>query len=182
LVLAVEGLFVFRPAARQIRDAISRLRESGAALRHARSVAENANRAKGQFLANMSHEIRTPMNAILGYAQILLRDSALHPFHRDALTTITSSSDHLLRLINEILDLAKIDAGRMELEVSEFDLAALTREMAALFQHPCEEKQLGLRVELPEGARRLLVRARIPLARSAASSPGRSAGHGCWSR
>jgi signal transduction histidine kinase/CheY-like chemotaxis protein len=113
----------------------------------AEAAAESANRAKSEFLANMSHEIRTPMNAILGYAQILLRDGALHPFHRDALATITSSGDHLLRLINEILDLSKIDAGRMELATSDFDLASLVRELTALFQHPCEEKQLGLRVE-----------------------------------
>src|SRR4029077_6445500 len=125
--------------------------------KNAEAAAEAANRAKSEFLANMSHEIRTPMNAVLGYAQILLRDGALHPFHRDALATISNSSDHLLRLINEILDLSKIDAGRMEFEPADFDLVALPRELAALFQHPCEEKQLGLRVELPEGARRLPV-------------------------
>jgi signal transduction histidine kinase/CheY-like chemotaxis protein len=114
--------------------------------KRAEVAAEAASRAKSEFLANMSHEIRTPMNAILGYSQILLRDSALHPFQRDALTTISSSSDHLLHLINEILDLSKIDAGRMELDVGDFDLVALMRELAALFQHPCEEKKLGLRV------------------------------------
>ena len=115
--------------------------------KRAEATAEAASRAKSEFLANMSHEIRTPMNAILGYSQILLRDAALHPFQRDALATISHSSDHLLHLINEILDLSKIDAGRMELEPSDFDLVALVRELAALFQHPCEEKKLGLRVE-----------------------------------
>ncbi|MGB8166787.1 MAG: ATP-binding protein, partial [Chthoniobacteraceae bacterium] len=124
----------------------------------AEAAAEAANRAKSEFLANMSHEIRTPMNAVLGYAQILLRDGALHPFHRDALTTILNSSEHLLRLINEILDLSKIDAGRMELESADFDLAALVQELTALFQHPCEEKQLGLRVEGLDGVRRQPVR------------------------
>ena len=117
----------------------------------AEAAAEAANRAKSEFLANMSHEIRTPMNAILGYSQILLRDGALHPFHRDALATIASNSDHLLHLINEILDLSKIDAGRMELTPSDFDLTALVRELTAMFQHPCEEKRLGLRVEWPGG-------------------------------
>ncbi|MEI9898198.1 MAG: response regulator [Chthoniobacter sp.] len=98
------------------------------------------------------------MNAILGYSQILLRDGALHPFQRDALATISSSCDHLLHLINEILDLSKIDAGRMELETADFDLVSLVRELTALFQHPCEEKQLGLRVEGLDGLRALSVR------------------------
>jgi signal transduction histidine kinase/CheY-like chemotaxis protein len=126
--------------------------------KRAEASAEAANRAKSEFLANMSHEIRTPMNAILGYSQILLRDGALHPFQRDALATISNSCDHLLHLINEILDLSKIDAGRMELETVDFDLVALVRELTALFQHPCEEKQLGLRVEGLDGARALSLR------------------------
>ena len=117
----------------------------------AEAAAEAANQAKSEFLANMSHEIRTPMNAILGYSQILSRDDALPPFHRDAVATIISSGDHLLHLIDEILDLSKIDAGRMELTISEFDLTSLIREVEAMFQYPCEEKQLGLLVEHSAG-------------------------------
>jgi signal transduction histidine kinase len=85
------------------------------------------------------------MNSILGYSQILRRDAELSPFQRDALATISSSCDHLLNLINDILDLSKIDAGRMELALSDFDLGALAYEVAAFFQNICEEKFIGLR-------------------------------------
>ncbi len=105
--------------------------------------AEDANRAKSEFLANMSHEIRTPLNAILGYTQILLSGSGLHPFQRDAMGTIASSSNHLLQLINEILDLSKIDAGRMEIAHHDFDLAGMANDLAGMFQLSCEKKHLG---------------------------------------
>jgi len=125
--------------------------------KEAEAAAESANRAKSEFLANMSHEIRTPMNAILGYSQILARDAALPPFHRDAVATILHSGDHLLHLINEILDLSKIDAGRMEVSNTDFDLAGLLHELTAMFQHRCEEKGLGLRLEMEDMAKTVLV-------------------------
>jgi signal transduction histidine kinase/CheY-like chemotaxis protein len=160
VVSALSAGFLWNHARRsaQIAESNAALREEIGIRKRAEASAEAASRAKSEFLANMSHEIRTPMHAILGYSQILLRDPALHPFQRDALVTISSSCDHLLHLINEILDLSKIDAGRMELENAEFDLVALARELAALFQHPCEEKQLGLRVEGIDGRRAAPVR------------------------
>ncbi len=115
--------------------------------KEAEATAEAASRAKSEFLANISHEIRTPMNAILGYSQILARDASLHPFHRDAVTTIAKSGRHLLRLLDELLDLSKIDAGRMEVDAADFDLSALGYELAGMFQQPAEVKQLGLRLE-----------------------------------
>jgi CheY-like chemotaxis protein len=101
----------------------------------------------------MSHEIRTPLNAILGYTQIPLSGSGLHPFQRDAMGTIASSSNHLLRVINEILDLSKIDAGRMEIIRNEFDLVGMATELTGMFQLSCEDKGLGLRVAGMEGLR-----------------------------
>ena len=161
--LVITGLlaaYLWRDArrAQELARSNAALLSEVATRKNAESTAEAASRAKSEFLANMSHEIRTPMNAILGYSQILLRDGALHPFHRDALATIASNSDHLLHLINEILDLSKIDAGRMELTPTDFDLVALIRELTSMFQHPCEEKRLGLRIEGIDIARAQFVR------------------------
>ena len=114
---------------------------------HAEAEAETANRAKSAFLANMSHEIRTPLNAIIGYSQLLTRHDALDVFQRDAVQTIAASSRHLLHVINEILDLSKIDAGRMDVVRAEFDLTALIQEMAVMFQPLCDDKHLSLRIE-----------------------------------
>lgn len=113
----------------------------------AKEVAETANKAKSLFLANMSHEIRTPMNAILGYAQILQRDNTVQPKHRQALDTIHKSGDHLLAMINDILDLTKIEAGRMELQKTDFDLVGLIRGLESMFKGRCEQKGLNLVVE-----------------------------------
>ncbi len=149
---------------RRVGERTSELAASNQALqaevltrKQAEADAEAANRAKSEFLANMSHEIRTPLNAILGYTQILLSGSGLHPFQRDAMGTIASSSNHLLRLINDILDLSKIDAGRMEIARHEFDLLGVAAEAAGMFQLSCEEKRLGLRIDLPPGERSLPV-------------------------
>ncbi|MCP4696046.1 MAG: response regulator [Gammaproteobacteria bacterium] len=88
----------------------------------AEKAAEAANRAKSGFLANMSHEIRTPLNGILGFAQILKRDKTLTPQQQDAVQTISQSGDHLLNLINDILDLSKVEAAKMELRINTFAL------------------------------------------------------------
>ena len=121
--------------------------------KRAEARAHGASRAKSAFLANMSHEIRTPLNAILGYADILLRRNPLDPSQRDALQTIAGSSQHLLHLINEILDLSKIDAGRMEVTRAEFDLRSLVRELEVMFQPVCQDKNLTMCVDGIEGGR-----------------------------
>jgi len=116
----------------------------------AKEAAEFANRAKSIFLANMSHEIRTPLNAILGYAQILQRQSDLQSDVRNAVSTIEGSGEHLLALINDILDLSKIEVGRMELQTTDFDLTALIDSLSVMFQLRCEQKQLGWSLEWKE--------------------------------
>jgi len=133
-VMAALGAQILRVAQRlgaHERDLTSAMRE----LEAARDRAEAANVAKSQFLANMSHEIRTPLNGVLGMAQVLGR-SDLAPADREKVDVIRSSGEALLCLLNDILDLSKIEAGRMELDPQPFDMeeavAAATRGFAAL--------------------------------------------------
>ena len=118
----------------------------------AEAEAAAANQAKSDFLASMSHEIRTPLNAIVGYAQLMQHDPELSPEQRDAISGINGSSQHLIGLINEILDLSKIEAGRMNLHPEDFDLHALGRSLVATFQPLCAQKRIGLRLGSRAGA------------------------------
>jgi signal transduction histidine kinase/CheY-like chemotaxis protein len=138
---------------RELSDEVRERQRAEQALRVAKQDAEGASRAKALFLANMSHEIRPPMNAILGYAQILRREGGLESSQRHAVETIESSGNHLLGLINDILDLSKIEAGRMELRAVDFDLWNLLDEIEALFRSRCAEKGLQWRLQAKLPAR-----------------------------
>jgi len=108
---------------------------------------QHANQSKSAFLANMSHEIRTPLNAILGFSQLLQRDSDLTPHQGQYLETINRSGEHLLALINDILEMSKIEAGRITLNPTTLDLHALLADLEMMFRVRTDAKGLRLLVE-----------------------------------
>lgn len=113
-------------------------------LRIAKEAAESANRAKSTFLANMSHELRTPLNAILGFAQLMERDTTITTRQRDFLGTINRSGEHLLTLINDVLEMSKIEAGRIVLMPAPCNLYQLLQAVEEMFQIRATAKQLSL--------------------------------------
>ncbi len=113
----------------------------------ARDAAEAANRAKSVFLANMSHELRTPLNAILGFSSLLRQDAQWDAGQRDKLDIINRSGEHLLTLINDVLEMAKIEAGRLQLDSSPFDLGGMVRDVTDMMNVRAREKGLRLLID-----------------------------------
>jgi PAS domain S-box-containing protein len=138
--MSVENGFFFGAFLRDISDR----RERDAELRRAKESAEAATRAKSEFLANMSHELRTPLNGVIGYAQLLQRDRTLNPTQHEAVEAISKCGSQLLDLINDVLDLSKIEAGRLDIVGSQTDLTKLITDLRYVVADAADRKGLRL--------------------------------------
>ncbi|MEG3842565.1 ATP-binding protein [Microcoleus sp. herbarium14] len=149
LAIAIQQSTLFEQATTEIAD--RKLAET--ALQKAVVAADRANRAKSEFLSSMSHELRTPLNAILGFSQVMVRDLSLNNQHQQHLEIINRAGEHLLSLINDILEMSKIEAGRIQLNESSFNLMHLLKTLEEMFRLKAESKKLQLNFEVVDGLR-----------------------------
>ena len=112
--------------------------------------AQNANQAKSRFLANMSHELRTPLNAILGFTQLMCRDRSISKEHQENIQIINRSGEHLLKLINDILEMSKIEVGQITLNETKFDLYTMLKSIEEMLRLKAQAKQLSLIFKIPK--------------------------------
>lgn len=145
--ISIENARLYTNLAESNRTLETKVEQRTSELALAKKKAEVANEAKSSFLANMSHELRSPLNAILGFSQIMLRSQNLPKEHQENVAIITRSGDHLLTLINQVLDLSKIEAGRTDLNHKNFELYQFLDDIEDMFHIKADDKKLQLVVE-----------------------------------
>jgi len=150
VAIAIENARLYASAQKEIAER----RRAEEALQVAKEAAESATRAKSRFLANMSHEIRTPLNAILGFVQLMRQQTGRPQRDAEALEIISRSGEHLLSLINDVLSMAKIEAGKLTLEPVDFDLRELLQSVSEMFSLRAANKGLELSVQIDEAVPR----------------------------
>ena len=134
--------------------------KKGVMWKEAKEAAQNANKAKSEFLANMSHEIRTPMNAVLGFLELVLEDPSLTELHRKHLATAQISANSLLGLINDILDISKLESGKLSIEHRPFNLSRLMEDVLGTMDVTAREKGLDLQLDVQPSLSGLFSRGR----------------------
>ena len=154
--MAIQLKESFATLEERVKERTAELAESNKQLETAKEKAEVANQAKSSFIANMSHELRSPLNAILGFSQVMTRSQNLPKEHLENVSIITRSGEHLLSLINQVLDLSKIEAGKTTLNEKNFDFYRLLDDLEDMLQLKAEEKGLQLIVERHEEVPRFI--------------------------
>ncbi|MEY2857927.1 MAG: hypothetical protein RLZZ74_2239, partial [Cyanobacteriota bacterium] len=140
----------------KVEDRTAQLEESIQKTEAALAQAQNANQAKSRFLANMSHELRTPLNAILGFTQLMTRDASIGKEQQENLKIINRSGEHLLKLINDILEMSKIEVGQINLNESKFDLHIMLKSIEEMLRLRANAKNLNLSFNIASDVPRII--------------------------
>lgn len=153
----IDLIRTFNKMATQIQDRTDALDKARQSAEQATLEAERATMAKTEFLSRMSHELRTPLNGVLGYAQLLRRDDAITDEQREVLQAIENCGQHLLELINDVLDLSRIESGNVDIELQPAHLRNLLQRVIDVVRPRADEKQLDFRIALPDTNRRVMI-------------------------